>query len=244
MLRAAGYLARMTRATVLVVEDDRAIRRGLVDALRFADFAPIEASDGLNGLSTAIAGDIDLVLLDVLLPGLDGFEVLARLREVRPALPVIVLTARGHEEDRVRGLGLGADDYVVKPFSAKELLLRVEAVLRRSPGRPQPLAAVNLPGRTIDFARQEVRFADGSREGLTEQEARLLSFLVHHRGKVVTRDELLQRVFGLDPQGLTTRAVDMRIARLRERLRDPADDPQVILTVRGKGYSLVLPEPS
>ncbi|MFO1078627.1 MAG: response regulator transcription factor [Planctomycetota bacterium] len=232
----------MTRAAILVVEDDRAIRRGLVDALAFAGFRAIEAADGPSGLSTAIAGDIDLVLLDVLLPGLDGFAVLARLREVRPALPVIMLTARGAEEDRVRGLGLGADDYVVKPFSAKELLARVEAVLRRSPGRPQPMTAIALPGRTIDFARQEVRFADGTREALSEQEVRMLSFLAHNKDRVVSRDELLQRVYGLDPQGLTTRAVDMRVARLRERLRDPADAPQVILTVRGKGYSFVLPE--
>lgn len=232
----------MTRATILVVEDDRAIRRGVVDALAFAGYAAIEAVDGPSGLSTALAGDIDLLLLDVLLPGLDGFGVLARLREVRSTLPVIMLTARGAEEDRVRGLGLGADDYVVKPFSARELLARVEAVMRRSPSRPQPVAAIALPGRTIDFARREVRFDDGTREPLTEQEVRMLSFLAHHKDRVVTREELLQRVYGLDPQGLTTRAVDMRVARLRERLRDPAEAPQVILTVRGKGYSFVSPE--
>lgn len=232
----------MSRGTVLVVEDDKAIRRGLVDALAFAGFTAVEAADGPSGLTTAIAGELDLVLLDVLLPGLDGFAVLERLREVRPALPVIVLTARGQEEDRVRGLRLGADDYVCKPFSAKELLARVEAVLRRSPGRTAPVAAVVLPGRTIDFLRQEVRFADGSREALSEQEMRMLLYFAQHRGRVVTRDELLQRVFGLDPMGLTTRAVDMRIARLRELLRDPADAPAVLSTVRGKGYSFVAPE--
>jgi DNA-binding response OmpR family regulator len=234
----------MSRGTVLVVEDDKAIRRGLVDALAFAGFSAVEAADGEAGLTTAIAGELDLVLLDVLLPKLDGFAVLERLREVRPALPVIVLTARGQEEDRVRGLRLGADDYVCKPFSAKELLARVEAVLRRSPGRTSPVAAVVLPGRTIDFARQEVRFADGSREALSEQESRMLLYFAQHRGKVVTRDELLQRVYGLDPMGLTTRAVDMRIARLRERLRDPAEAPVVLLTVRGKGYSFQAEEPS
>lgn len=232
----------MSRGTVLVVEDDRAIRRGLVDALRFAGFTTIEAADGDAGLSTAVAGDLDLVLLDVLLPGMDGFTLLARLREVRPALPVILLTARGREEDRVRGLGLGADDYVVKPFSAKELLARVEAVLRRSPGRTSHVPAVLLPDCTLDFERREVRFADGTCELLSEQETRMLLFLVQHRGKVVTRQELLQRVFGLDPVGLTTRAVDMRIARLRERLRDPAAAPKVIRTVRGRGYSFVTPE--
>jgi DNA-binding response OmpR family regulator len=228
----------MTRGTVLVVEDDRAIRRGLVDALRFAGFDAVEAGDGPSGLRTATAAELDLVLLDVLLPGLDGFSVLEQLREVRPTLPVILLTARGQEEDRLRGLGLGADDYVVKPFSARELLARVEAVLRRSPGRTVAVAAVTLGGRTVDFARREVRFQDGTREALSEQEVTLLLFLAHHRGRVVTRDELLQRVWGLDPEGLTTRAVDMRVARLRERLRDPADHPEVILTVRGQGYLL------
>ncbi len=232
----------MSRAVILVVEDDDAIRRGLVDALAFADFAAIEAVDGESGLATASVGDVDLVLLDVLMPRLDGFEVLERLREVRPTLPVIMLTARGQEEDRVRGLGLGADDYVVKPFSINELLARVEAVLRRSPARPLPVEALALPGRTIDFARQEVRFEDGERVGLTEQEVRMLHFFASNRGRVVTRDELLQRVYGLDPQGLTTRAVDMRIARLRERLRDPAEAPEVILTARGKGYSFVTGE--
>jgi DNA-binding response OmpR family regulator len=232
----------MTRGTVAVIEDDRAIRRGLADALRFHGFTAIEAVDGEAGLATAIAGDLDLVLLDVLLPKLDGFTVLARLRQVRPALPVILLTARGQEEDRVRGLGLGADDYVVKPFSAKELLARVDAVLRRSPARSAKVAAVQLPGCTLDFERQEVRFADGGREALSEPEVRMLLYFVQHRGKVVTRDELLQRVYGLDPQGLTTRAVDMRVARLRERLRDPAAAPTVILTVRGKGYMFVAPE--
>ena len=136
----------------------------------------------------------------------------------------------------------GDDDYVVKPFSVPELLARVEAVLRRSPGRPVAVEAIELPGRTIDFARQEVRFADGTRTALGEQEQRTLLFLAGNRGRVVSRAELLQRVYGLDPQGLTTRAVDMRIARLRERLRDPADAPQVILTVRGVGYSFVVPE--
>ena len=222
----------------MVVEDDRAIRRGLVDALAFAGFTCVEAGDGTNGLSTALVGDFDLVLLDVLLPELDGFAVLERLREVRPALPVILLTARGQEEDRVRGLGLGADDYVVKPFSARELLARVEAVLRRSPGRAPRVANLRVASCEVDFARREVRFADGGREALSEQEAMLLLYLARHRDRIVTREELLERVLGLDPRGLHTRAIDMRIARLRERLRDGGAAPTVILTVRGKGYQL------
>jgi DNA-binding response OmpR family regulator len=232
----------VSHSTILVVEDDAAIRRGLVDALRFHGYAVVEAADGETGLLTATAGDVDLVLLDVLLPRRDGFAVLEQLRVVRPALPVILLTARGQEEDRVRGLGLGADDYVTKPFSVHELMLRIAAVLRRSAGQSVAVDAFALPGRTIDFARQEVRFADGTRTALGEQEVRMLLFLVKNRGRVVTRKELLQRIYGLDPEGLATRAVDMRIARLRERLRGPADSPEVILTVRGKGYSFVTPE--
>ncbi len=126
----------MTIGTVLVVEDDAAIRRGIVDSLRFAGYGVFEAGDGEKGLTAALSADPDLVLLDVLMPKMDGFEVLKAIRKSRPNLPVIMLTARGAEEDRVKGLRTGADDYVVKPFNTGELLARVEAVLRRSPARP------------------------------------------------------------------------------------------------------------
>ena len=126
----------MALARILVVEDDAAIRRGLVDALKFASYEALEAADGQAGLASALGAEVDLVLLDVLMPKMDGFTVLKELRKAKPALPVIVLTAKGEEQDRVRGLKEGADDYVVKPFSATELLARVEAVLRRSAERP------------------------------------------------------------------------------------------------------------
>lgn len=223
---------------VLVVEDDRAIRRGLVDALRFAGYEVLEAADGPSGLAAAIAADVDLTLLDVLMPGKDGFEVLSELRRAKPALPVIMLTARGSEEDRIRGLAGGADDYVVKPFSARELLARVEAVLRRSPERRRSLGGIVVLGRTIDFDRREVRFADGTRTELSDKEAELLRFLAAHPERAVTRDELLRSVWGLDPRGITTRTVDMHVARLRARLRDEGDEPSVVLTVRSRGYML------
>jgi len=228
----------MPNFTVLVIEDDSAIRRGIVDALSLSGYTPIEAADGEAGLAAAGNPGIDLILLDVLLPKMDGFRVLESLRSRCSVVPVIMLTARGTEEDRVRGLRGGADDYVVKPFGALELLARVEAVLRRAAERPTNTEPVVVAGRTIDFARREVRFNDGRRVVLSEREADILKYLAVNRGRSVTRDELLRRVWGLDPRGVQTRTVDMHIARLRETLGDNPDDPQVIITVRSKGYML------
>ena len=152
----------MSRPVVLVVEDDTAIRRGLVDALRYAGYEVLESDNGSGGLELAIESPVDLVLLDVMLPKLDGFGVLKELRRSQPTLGVIMVTARGAEEDRVRGLTDGADDYVVKPFSAKELLARVDAVLRRSPQRSADVEALRFNGRMIDLARREVTSPDGS----------------------------------------------------------------------------------
>ena len=172
-----------TARQILAIEDDAAIRRGIVDALRFAGYATIEAARGDEGLTAALTRQYDLLLLDLVLPGCDGLEILRQLRQVRPTVPVIILTARGEEADRVRGLHDGADDYVVKPFSVKELLARVEAVLRRSPERPLDVSEIEFPGGAIDFARREVRFADGAREELSEREIELIRYLALHRGR-------------------------------------------------------------
>lgn len=228
----------MPQGTVLVVEDDAAIRRGLVDALKFASYATREAPDGAAGLDAALTLDVDLVLLDVLMPKMDGFTMLRELRKAKPALPVIILTAKGEEQDRVRGLRDGADDYVVKPFSATELLARVEAVLRRSAERPGNVKKLALGGRTIDMDRREVLLPSGERQSLSQRESELIAYLANNRGRAISRDELLQRVWGLDPRGVQTRTVDMAVARLREALADDPEEPQVILTVRGKGYML------
>ena len=142
----------MTTIHIVVVEDEQPIRRGVVDALRASGYEVAEAADGECGLHEATRFGVDLVLLDLLLPKLDGLDVLAEVRKVRPNLPVIILTARGTEDDRVRGLKMGADDYVVKPFSARELLARVEAVLRRSMGRPAEAPGARLGRALIDFA--------------------------------------------------------------------------------------------
>ncbi len=232
----------MSLGRILVVEDDTPIRRGIVDALRFSGYEPIEACDGRAGLDAALGAGVDLVLLDVLLPKLDGFEVLEELRKAEPTLGVIMLTARGTEEDRVRGLRGGADDYVVKPFSATELLARVEAVLRRAPERPDTIESIEIAGRTIDFARREIQLPDGRRVALSEREAGLLRYLGQCPGRAVSREELLQRVWGIDPRGVHTRTVDMHVARVREALGDDAAHPSVIVTVRGKGYMLAASE--
>lgn len=226
----------MTRQQILTIEDDPAIRRGIVDALRFAGYGTLEAARGDQGLELARAADFDLLLLDLVLPGGDGFEILREVRRLRPTLPVIILTARGEESDRVRGLRDGADDYVVKPFSVKELLARVEAVLRRSPQRPLDLAQVRIPGGRIDLDRREVQFDDGGREELSEREAELVRYLAAHNGRAIAREEILANVWRINPRGLPTRTIDMHVARLREKLRDDPASPSILLTVRGKGY--------
>ena len=227
------------KQTVLVVEDDPAIRRGLVDALQFAGYAVIACADGQEGLETALAAQLDLVVLDVVLPRRDGFAILAEVRRVRPGLPVILVTARGAETDRVHGLQTGADDYVVKPFSSKELLARIVAVLRRSAERPSDVRRITVAGRAIDFDRREVERPDGSRVLLSDREVELLRYLVANRGRAIARSELLARVWGLPAGGDSgTRAVDMHIVNLRDKLADPPSAPQVVLTVRGKGYML------
>jgi DNA-binding response OmpR family regulator len=209
-----------------------------VDVLTFSGYAPVEASDGKAGLDAALTATVDLVLLDVLMPKMDGITVLKELRKAKPSLPVIVLTAKGEEQDRVKGLREGADDYVVKPFSATELLARVEAVLRRSPERPSGVKKVCVAGRVIDLERREVVLQGGERAQLSQKEAEVACYLVANRGRAIARDELLSRVWGLDPRGMHTRTVDMTIARLRELLRDDPANPAVIVTVRAKGYML------
>ena len=222
---------------ILVIEDETPIRRGLVDALSHSGYLPLEAADGRAGLDLALTAEYDLLVLDLMLPKVAGLEILQQLRQVRPAVPVIILTALGNEGDRVRGLKLGADDYVVKPFSVKELLARVEAVLRRSAERPSDLRRFAIPGGLADLDRCELRFDDGHRCELSQREMELLRYLVRNANRAVSRDEILTRVWGLgSASNIVTRTVDMHVARLREKLRDDVSNPRVLLTVRGKGY--------
>ena len=226
----------MNHSAILTIEDDPAIRRGIVDALEFAGYSVLESAHGDDGLTKATQSNYDLLLLDLALPGTPGLEILRQVRKVRPTQPVIILTAKGDESDRVQGLKDGADDYVVKPFSIKELMARVEAVLRRSPERPNDVGQIVFEQGTIDFERRELRFHDETRSELSEKESDLLRYLVANSGRAISRDELLSSVWRLSPKGITTRPIDMHIARLRDKLRDNKDKPVTLLTVRGKGY--------
>jgi DNA-binding response OmpR family regulator len=238
----------LSKSRIVVVEDEPAIRRGVSDTLKIGGYEVAEAADGHSGLIAAMQPHVDLVLLDILLPRRDGLDVLCEVRKIHPARPVILLTARGTEEDKVKGLKLGADDYMVKPFSARELLARVEAVLRRSAPKPREVNKVQFGKGTIDLPRREVRWPGGNRMELSETETALLQYLVNHRQRAVTREELLERVWGITPDGLETRTVDMHVARLRAKLKDPSgrETAEAIVTVRARGYmagpGLTVPE--
>lgn len=227
----------MSLTQVLIIEDDAPIRLGVCDALESAGYAVIGAESGEQGFEQLQAASFDLVLLDVVLPGRDGMSVLQSIRAYSPALPVIMLTARGDLTDRLRGLQLGADDYIVKPFNVRELLARVEAVLRRSPARGDLRDEVQLPdGRIVDFTRREICSTDGKRVELSEKETDLLRYLSTRSGRVVSRNELIEHIWQINPKGMQTRTVDMHISRLREKLGDDGDAPKLIVTVRGQGY--------
>ena len=232
----------MDKRKILIVEDDDAIRTGIVDALTFADYEVLSASNGNDGMRMAVRGGFDLLLLDLVMPGPDGLQILAEVRTSRPTLPVIILSARGDEADRIKGLTLGADDYVVKPFSVKELMARVEAVLRRSPERPMDVETIKFPGGIADTSRSEIRLQDGTRSDLSDREMLLLRYLAGNRGRAVSREEILRRVWRIDPDKIETRTIDMHVARLREKLHDDSSDPTIIVTVRGKGYMFAVPK--
>ncbi len=230
----------MSLARIVVIEDDKPIREGVGASLRAAGYATVEAADGQAGLAEARRQNVDLVLLDLMLPKMDGTEVLTELRTTHPTLPVIILTARGDEDDRVAGLRDGADDYVVKPFSARELIARVQAVLRRSPERPSGVERLDFGSAEVDFERREIVKPDGPSESLSQTECDILSHLARNAGRAISRDELLARVWGISGQGIETRTIDMHVARLRGKLAKATGIPsdRLIATVRGRGYML------
>jgi DNA-binding response OmpR family regulator len=224
----------VTRSRVLVVEDDPKTRSTLVLYLEHAGFLVTEAADGRTALAVAAQERPDLVVLDRMLPGLDGLEVCRRLRADAP-LPVIFLTARATEDDRLEGLDLGADDYVVKPFSPKELVARVRAVLRRAPGAGLP-EALTVGDLTLDPARG-VAVVAGREAKLTGREFRLLAALARAAGRVLSREELVARAFGDDYDGFD-RTVDVHVANLRRKIEDDPSTPTRVVTVFGLGYRL------
>jgi DNA-binding response OmpR family regulator len=221
---------------VLIVEDDPAMAVALRDGFAYEGFAVSTAADGLTGLQLARQSEVDVIILDVMLPKLNGLEVCARLRQARNDVPIIMLTARGQEADKVEGLSLGADDYVTKPFSFLELLARVRAAHRRAQ-RPGPPDSYAFGDVTLDFARLRATRA-GVPLKLTPREFRILACLIARRGEVVTREELLQRAWGYRRLPFT-RTVDMHIAKLRRKVEPNPGDPQFIATIHGVGYRFV-----
>jgi len=218
---------------ILVVEDEAALRDGLVDLLTGDGHQVVAVGDGAAGVAAGLESAFDVVVLDVMLPRMDGLEVCRRLRAARPGMPILMLTARGSEDDKVRGLGDGADDYVTKPFSARELLARVRALGRRAPAAVAD--RLDVDGAIPDLARLVVE-RDGAHASLTPREVGMLRLLHRHRDRVVSRAELLEQVFGLRGD-LETRSVDMAIAVLRKKVeRDPAR-PAIIVSVKGAGYA-------
>ena len=219
---------------ILVVEDEAGLREGIADLLVGDGHAVTAVGDGVAGVEAGLREQFDLLVLDLMLPRLDGVEVCRQLRAARPGMPILMLTALGSEDDKVRGLVEGADDYVTKPFSARELLARVRALGRRAPAG-QSIDEVQAEGAVIDLARMVV-VRDQRCTTLTPREVGIVRWLYRHKDRVVSRAELLEQVFG-QRGDLQTRAVDVAIAVLRKKLEvDPAA-PRLIVSVKGAGYA-------
>ena len=222
---------------ILFVEDQPAFAVGVIDRARAEDYEVEWARNGKSGFELALTGSFDVIILDVMLPGMNGFDICRELRREGVRTPVLMLTARGEVVDRVLGLKLGADDYVQKNCEPVELMARIEALLRRS----SPLVSatrVDFGKVRVDFRRHEVT-RSGKPVELSPAEFRLLAYLVERRGVVVTREELLQNVWGLDAETMT-RTVDVHIAGLRKKIEEDSRYPRYLLTVKGSGYKLAL----
>jgi DNA-binding response OmpR family regulator len=224
-------------ARILVIEDDPAILRGLADNLGCESHDVLTAGDGESGYALARSRNPDLILLDLMLPRMSGYELCRKLRAENVATPIVMLTARGDEADRVVGLDLCADDYITKPFSVRELLARIRAVLRRAQVQSALPAELRFGNVVVDFRRYEARKADRPVE-LTRKEFGLLRLLAARAGEPVTRDDLLNEVWGYDATP-TTRTVDNHVASLRAKLEDNPSDPRHLFTVHGVGYKWV-----
>lgn len=225
---------------LLVIEDEPAIRRGLVDVFVFHGYAVEAAADGREGLRLAQSGRFDLVLLDLMLPGMDGFEVCEQIRHRDRDLAIIMLTAKTSDEDIIHGLSLGADDYVAKPFSVAQLVLRVQAVLRRA-RIGQELAYVFRLGETMIDTRNLSGWRKGQALSFTRREIEVLQYLRSNADHPISREELLVKVWGYNRHmDIETRTVDIHIAKLRRKIEPNPAEPRYLLTVRGAGYRLVL----
>lgn len=228
-------LYTMTR--VLIIEDDPTMAVALRDGFQFEGYDVLEASDGVVGLQLASEQQPDLIILDIMLPQLSGLDVCQQLRSQGYNMPIIMLTARGQEVDKVRGLKLGADDYVTKPFSFVELMARVEAVLRRASRPAEKIEHYQFGNITLDFKRVQATKGHEVLD-LSPREFDIMRYFIEHRGEVVTREQLLDAVWGYQNFPFT-RTVDMHIAKLRKKIEDTPSDPRYIITVHRIGYKFV-----
>ena len=232
MAATAGTEKPSSKARILLVEDDPSLAFGLSKNLEIEGYEVSVATDGETGLQKAVDDRPDLIILDIMLPKVNGFEICEILRKHEIATPVIFLSAKSLETDKIMGLDLGGDDYITKPFSLRELLARVRTILRRvKEDEAEPLLVGDLE---IDFAGRTVR-SRGNEVSLTSREFELLRFLAHNRGKVLPRENILKKVWGYDYYG-TARTIDNFITRLRQKIEDDPERPRYILTVRGVGY--------
>ena len=227
---------------ILIIEDDVSILSGLRDVLTFKSYEVLTAEDGEAGYAAAVEEKPDLIILDIMIPKMDGFALCQKLRAEGNSTPVLMLTAKGEEPDKIQGLDIGADDYVTKPFSLPELLARVRALLRRTPDRAKkgPPDSLKIGDVSLNFKKYEAYKGEAAMS-LSPKEFGILGFLASRVGEVVTREELLDEVWGYDLYP-TTRTVDNHIAQLRSKIeKDPAD-PRYLITVHGVGYKLTLDE--
>jgi two-component system alkaline phosphatase synthesis response regulator PhoP len=230
-----GGAARKTR--ILIIEDEPAMVAGLRDNFEYEGYEVISADDGVAGLERVFADDPDLVVLDVMMPRMSGLDVCKQIKAGRPSVPVIMLTARGQEIDKVVGLELGADDYVTKPFSIRELMARIKAVLRRVPPQPAAPQVFRFGDVEVNPRSNEVR-RSGMPVELSTKEFALLTYFVSHPGETLSRDRLLDAVWGYQNYP-NTRTVDTHIVHLRHKLEPDPEEPRFILTVHGIGYKFV-----
>ncbi|MGD8785014.1 MAG: response regulator transcription factor [Thioalkalispiraceae bacterium] len=226
---------------ILVVEDEAAIRTGLIDVLVYHGYDVDYAEEGHDGLKKAQSGKYDLILLDVMLPGIDGFEICNRVRETDKEQPIIMLTAKTSDDDIIHGLSLGADDYVAKPFSVAQLVLRIQAVLRRAKIATQQDSQIQLDSDTYI----DTRNLNGKRKdqdlAFTRREIEILQYLGTHAERPVPREELLTKIWGYARDlDIETRTVDIHIAKLRRKIEHEPSNPTFLVTVRGAGYRLLV----
>ncbi len=225
------------KPSILIVEDEESIRKGLCDLFVYHGFSVDWAADGREGLKKSLSGKYHLLILDIMLPELSGLQICNEVRKVDRSQPIILLTAKGDEEDIIKGLKLGADDYVPKPFSVRELVARAEAVLRRSQKLQAETQKVTWGDCVIDPQNLTGRF-HGSDVELTRREVEILHYLVDHSDRPVSRKELLKEVWGYGNTTMDTRTVDIHIAKLRKKIEQDPEEPSLILTVRGEGYKM------